>query len=106
MNEWSTKYTTQEVVQKMEQARIPCGPDLSPQQALDDPHFQAAGMYRTLDYPGVDNLPVANFPLAMSASPGEIRRRPPTCGEHTDEVLGALGYSAEALGALRDKRVI
>lgn len=106
MNEWSTKYTTEEVVQKMEQARIPCGPVLSPQQALDDPHFQAAGMYRTLDYPGVDNLPVANFPLAMSASPGEIRRRPPTCGEHTDEVLGALGYSAEALGALRDKRVI
>ena len=71
-----------------------------------DYDFQEAGLYKYLDYPGAENLPIANFPLAMSATPGEIRSRPPTCGEHTDEVLGALGYSAGELAALREARVI
>ena len=106
MNEWSGQYTTDEVVAMMEEARIPCGPVLSPQQALDDPHFQAAGMFHQTEYPGAGVLPLANFPIQMSATPGTVRSRPPTCGEHTDEVLGALGYSELQLATLREQRVI
>jgi crotonobetainyl-CoA:carnitine CoA-transferase CaiB-like acyl-CoA transferase len=44
--------------------------------------------------------------LTLSVSGGGIARRPPLLGEHTDEVLGGLGYSAEAIAALRDEQVI
>ncbi len=33
-------------------------------------------------------------------APG-LRRPPPTVGQHTDEVLGELGYDAEAVAELR-----
>jgi crotonobetainyl-CoA:carnitine CoA-transferase CaiB-like acyl-CoA transferase len=32
--------------------------------------------------------------------------RPPTVGEHTDQVLGEIGYTAADIAALRDKGVI
>ena len=106
MREWCAERTLDEVVGLMDEARIPCGPVLSPQQALDDPHFQAVGMHQPTEYPGTEPLPVANFPVSLSATPGTIRRRAPTLGEHTDEVLGSLGYGASELARLREERVI
>jgi hypothetical protein len=43
---------------------------------------------------------------ALSETAGTFRRRPPALGEHTDEILGELGYSADAIGALRAAKVI
>ncbi|NKC12089.1 MAG: CoA transferase [Gammaproteobacteria bacterium] len=107
MNAWSAQRTVDEVVSLMEAARIPCGPVLSPQQALDDPHFQSAGMFAPTQYPGMEEpLPLADIPVRLSATPGGIRQRPPTLGEHTSAVLGALGYSVAELAELREKRVI
>ncbi|RZJ96294.1 MAG: CoA transferase, partial [Novosphingobium sp.] len=46
-------------------------------------------------------------PLAqMSASPAAIRRAPPLLGEHLDEVLAELGYSAERIAELKDAKIV
>jgi crotonobetainyl-CoA:carnitine CoA-transferase CaiB-like acyl-CoA transferase len=37
---------------------------------------------------------------------GTFRHRAPTHGEHTDAILGEIGYSAKDIGALRDKGVV
>ncbi|MEX3629545.1 MAG: hypothetical protein VB138_08730 [Burkholderia sp.] len=37
---------------------------------------------------------------------GDTRWLGPAFGEHTDEVLGGLGYDAEPIAALRERRVI
>ena len=106
MNAWCADKTTDEVVALMENARIPCGPLLTPQQALEDPHFKAVGMHQATDYPGLKALPIADFPVKLSATPGGIRTRPPTLGEHTDEVLESIGITADERAQLREKRVI
>jgi formyl-CoA transferase len=49
-------------------------------------------------------LTVGN-PIKLSDSPTDVTRSP-LLGEHTDEVLAQLGYSAEAIAALREERVI
>jgi formyl-CoA transferase len=41
----------------------------------------------------------------MSDSPTEVKRSPPL-GEHTEEVLRQLGYSADEVSMLRAERVI
>ena len=50
--------------------------------------------------------PLAKVPVWLSETPGSIRHRAPTLGEHTDRILAELGYDAEAIAALREKRII
>ena len=42
----------------------------------------------------------------MDVTQNPLRRRAPTLGEHTDKILGDLGYSKQAIAALREKCVI
>jgi crotonobetainyl-CoA:carnitine CoA-transferase CaiB-like acyl-CoA transferase len=44
---------------------------------------------------------LAQHPLGYSSTPAEIRRRPPTVGEHTDEILSSLGLAPEEIRELR-----
>jgi crotonobetainyl-CoA:carnitine CoA-transferase CaiB-like acyl-CoA transferase len=50
--------------------------------------------------------PIAKVPVWLSGTTGGIRRWAPTLGEHTDQIMGTLGYDAAAIEALRKKGVI
>ena len=107
MARWCAERTTQEAVDILGTAQIPAGPVLSPQQALDHPHIRAAGFMTSLDYPGLPSpAPIARAAVKLSLTPGEIVSRPPMLGEHTDLVLGELGYDAATIAALRESGAI
>ena len=105
--QWCAERTTEQALTELQNARIPGGPVLSPRQAIDDAHVQAMNFLTGVDYPGLAHpAPISDTPVRLSATPGGIRRRPPTLGEHTDEIMAALGYSTAEVGALKQKRVI
>jgi crotonobetainyl-CoA:carnitine CoA-transferase CaiB-like acyl-CoA transferase len=107
MARWCAGRTTQEALDTLGAAKIPAGPVLSPQQALDHPHIRATGFLKDVDYPGLPNAaPVARAAVRLSQTPGEIVARPPKCGEHTELVLKELGYHPPAIAALREKGVV
>jgi crotonobetainyl-CoA:carnitine CoA-transferase CaiB-like acyl-CoA transferase len=107
MARWCAERTTEEAVDTLGAAKIPAGPVLSPQQALDHPHIRATGFLQNVDYPGLPNAaPVARAAVRLSQTPGEIATRPPKLGEHTDLVLTDLGYDAAEIAALREKGVV
>jgi crotonobetainyl-CoA:carnitine CoA-transferase CaiB-like acyl-CoA transferase len=72
-------------------------------EALADPHLQTRGvLHRHEDVPGVGQpvtVPLAAFTFAHDGP--SIERPPARVGEHTDEVLAMVGYSAEERAALR-----
>jgi crotonobetainyl-CoA:carnitine CoA-transferase CaiB-like acyl-CoA transferase len=104
---WCAERSSEEVLLEMEQARIPAGPVMSPQQVLDDPHAAARGVFKHLDYPGAAKpAPVMDTPFSMSATPPSVRHRAPTLGEHTDQIMMSLGYDAAEINRLRIARVI
>lgn len=107
MSRWCAERTTNEALEILGKAMIPAGPVLKPQQTLDDPHVNAMGFFQGVGYPGLDRpAPIAKVAVKLSETPGQIAHRAPTLGEHTDEVLGELGFSAAEIAALRDQRII
>jgi crotonobetainyl-CoA:carnitine CoA-transferase CaiB-like acyl-CoA transferase len=107
MGAWCAERTTEEAIAALEQARIPAGPVYKPAQVLADPHIRARGMLKGVDFPGLPTpAPIADTPVKLHRTPGGIRERAPTLGEHTDAVLGALGFSAEEIADFRAAKVV
>ena len=104
---WCAERSSEQAIAELEEAKIPSGEVYTPQRALDDPHIREVGFMQDVDYPGLAKpAPVATTPVRFTATPGEIRRRAPTLGEHTDDILGELGYAADEIAALKEKRIV
>lgn len=104
---WCAERTSEEVLDAMEEARLPAGPIMSPQDVLDDPHVAARGLFQATEYPGLEKpAPLMRTPVELSETPGEIRSRPPTLGEHTDQIMRELGYADDIIAELHETRVI
>lgn len=107
MEQWLASRTTLQAIAELEAARIPAGPVLSTREVLDDPQVKARRLLQRVEYPGAPGpVPLASTPVKLSATPGEIRHRAPTSGEHTEEVLRELQYSEDEIKALRAGGVV
>ena len=107
MQRWCAERTRQEAIEALETARIPVGHIYKPAETLQDPHVVEAGFLKPVEYPGMKGTaPVADLHVKLSKTPGGVRRRPPTLGEHTIEIMHELGYSDADISALKDKRVV
>jgi alpha-methylacyl-CoA racemase len=71
-----------------------------------DPHFRERGTIAEVGQ--VDGEPVRMVGMAPRLSDGEwtVDRLGPVPGEHTEEVLGELGYSSAEIAALRQEGAV
>ncbi|MCY3883303.1 MAG: CoA transferase [Gammaproteobacteria bacterium] len=107
MSQWTSDRTTAEAIAQLEEARIPCGEILTPQEALENEQVQAMQFLTELTYPTLDEkMPVPRMPMNFSTIDNRIRRRAPTLGEHTDSLLQTLGYDKDEIEELRALRVV
>ncbi len=107
MNAWCASRSTADAVEALNAAMIPSAPAYSMQETLDDPHIAEVESSSSWDYPGIPRpAPVARPSVRLTGTPATIRHRAPTLGEHTDQILGDLGYSADEIAAFRAERVV
>jgi crotonobetainyl-CoA:carnitine CoA-transferase CaiB-like acyl-CoA transferase len=59
-----------------------------------------------LEHPALGAVDQVAPPYELSATPASVRTPPPLLGEHTDQILGELGYSRDETQALRDSGVV
>ena len=98
MQMWCKDMSTKEVLDALDEARIPCGPVLSAKQVLQDPHIKAMDFLQDMNFPGLKKpIPINTTPVKLSQTPGTIRQRTAELGEHTDEILNSLGYTADKI---------
>jgi crotonobetainyl-CoA:carnitine CoA-transferase CaiB-like acyl-CoA transferase len=107
--DWAARHTVAEVLEKLEGARIPCGPLRGLDEVLDDPHVRSEKMieYLDLEAPGLESMPTSGVSARLSKTPGRITSRAPRVGEHNQEIYqGLLGYSPDALNDLMENGVV
>lgn len=75
-------------------------------EALDSELVRARGMVTEVDQPGVGKVRQLAPPIVIDGRRPDRREPAPGFGQHTDEVLGQLGYSADEIAALRESRAV
>ena len=63
----------------------------------DDPHIVATGLIQSVDHPA-GPVRVVGSPLRLDGVRPQVHRAPPLLGQHTTEVLRALGLSDDQIG--------
>jgi crotonobetainyl-CoA:carnitine CoA-transferase CaiB-like acyl-CoA transferase len=107
MNEWCAARSRDEAITELERARIPCGPVYELDEVLSDAQVRARRLLEETEYPGgARAIPLASAPVRLSETPSQSLRRAPTLGEHTDEVLTELGFTASDIALFRSEGAI
>jgi crotonobetainyl-CoA:carnitine CoA-transferase CaiB-like acyl-CoA transferase len=106
LQEVFSKKRTAEWVALLEAAGVPNGPINDIAQVFAEPQVKARGVRIELEHAAAGMLPMVASPMRFSGTPIEYRSAPPLLGEHTEEVLRALGKSDAEIGRLRGEGVI
>ncbi len=81
--------------------RVPSAPVNGLPEALTDPQVRELGVLRSADHPVHGTVRWIGNPVRLASRPPRQMRPPPTLGEHTDAILGELGYNRTQIEALR-----
>jgi crotonobetainyl-CoA:carnitine CoA-transferase CaiB-like acyl-CoA transferase len=93
INENTVLKSTDYWVARLAEIGVPCGEINNVQQVFENPQVQHLGMARDVDSQERGPAQIVGQPIKMSRSKAEIRRPPPTKGQHTGEILAEFGYS-------------
>jgi glutaryl-CoA transferase len=93
-------------LRRLDDVGIPAGPILDLPAAFSSPQAQALGVRVPLEHAALGYVDQVAPPYELSATPASVRTPPPLLGEHSDEILRDVGYSADKIRSLHDSRVV
>jgi crotonobetainyl-CoA:carnitine CoA-transferase CaiB-like acyl-CoA transferase len=89
---------------------LPFAPIRKPEELYDDEHLLATGGLADITLPDGERagqrVGTALFPFTMGGQRLGVRLQPPTRGQHTTELLAALGYEAQQIADFLDRHVV
>jgi formyl-CoA transferase len=100
IEQWTMTKTKFEAMEILNEFDIPCGPILSMKEIAEDPWLRKSGTVVEVDHPTRGKHLTVGNPIKLSDSPTEVTRAP-LLGEHTEDILRELGYTASEADALR-----
>ncbi|MBD3895055.1 CoA transferase [Halomonas sp. ML-15] len=103
---WTQEHSRDEVIEKLEAARVPVGFPYTAADIASDPHYLAREMIQTITRPNGSPLKVPGVLPRLSATPGRLGDGGPSLGQHTEEVLDELGIDDETRAKLRSAGII
>ena len=103
---WTAARDMTSVLMALKEAEVPASPIYSASDIVRDPQFHAREMFLESELPDGTVVKLPGIVPKLSRTPGSVDWVGPALGAHTDEILGSLGYSAEALAELRATAVV
>jgi crotonobetainyl-CoA:carnitine CoA-transferase CaiB-like acyl-CoA transferase len=103
--DWCATNNSRDIIDRLEAVRVPVGPIYDVEDMMADPHYQARGMFETVEING-QPLKIPAILPKLSKTPGRTDWPGDVIGSHNDEVLGELlGLDTAERLALRDQGV-
>ena len=93
-------------IETFNDAGVPAGYIYSINEVFDDPQVQHLQMASPVHHPKLGDISLVAQPVKLSEAPFRIRSATPELGEHTDEVLRAIGYSDDDIDKFRLDEVV
>jgi crotonobetainyl-CoA:carnitine CoA-transferase CaiB-like acyl-CoA transferase len=87
-------------------ADVPAAPIYTVDQALEDPQVRHLGLEQRVEHPTQGEVRWIRYPNHFSATPLGTPLPPPALGEHTDQILTELGFTAADIARLRAAEAI
>ena len=100
------EHTAQQLLDKLIPAGMACAAAYKVSDVMANAHTKARGSVLEVDYPGLGPVKSAANPIKLSDAPVEMRRKAPSVGEHTIEIMREVGYSDADIAALRDAKAV
>ncbi|MCC9620650.1 CoA transferase [Thalassospira sp. MA62] len=99
--------TTDDWIDLLEKANVPCGPINTLDRVFDNPQVKHRGLVRHLDHPTAGSIPTVANPIRFSKTPISDEKAPPLLGQHSDDILRKVADLSDAqIAKLRDAGII
>jgi crotonobetainyl-CoA:carnitine CoA-transferase CaiB-like acyl-CoA transferase len=106
LSQWCAAHDSIYLLQQLDQARVPAGPIYNVEDMLNDEHFNARGLFETVEIDG-QALKIPAIMPKLTRTPGSTRWPGGELGQDNREVLeGLLGLDEQQINALRSAAVI
>ncbi len=102
LKEKKTKYWAEVLNEK----GIPSGEILSLEDALNQPQIKHRETLKTINTPGIGDIPLFNLTAKFNKTTAEVKTPPPTLGQHTEEMLKEFGYTEEDVKSFKEKGIV
>jgi formyl-CoA transferase len=103
---YTAKKSSAEWIEIMNKAGVPCGPIYNIDQVFADPQVKHLGIAQSTTKKDGAPLHLVGQPVTLSRTKSRMAVRPPTLGEHTDEVLSEFGFTTDEVAALRKAKAV
>ena len=100
------KVTSVEILDRLGEHEVPCGPILDGEEVLEDPQVVHNGILAVWDHPSGGKVRQPKLAARFSATPVSFNPSGALLGEHNDEILAELGRDPKVIGRLRADGVI
>jgi crotonobetainyl-CoA:carnitine CoA-transferase CaiB-like acyl-CoA transferase len=106
LTQWCAVHDSTYLLEQLDQTRVPAGPIYNVEDMLNDEHFNARGLFETVEIDG-QPLKIPAIVPKLSRTPGATRWPGGELGHDNQEVLeGLLGLDEQQMNALRSAAVI
>ena len=102
----TVKKSSADWIELFESIGIPCGPIYAIDEMFADEQVQHVNMAHPVSHPTLGDFNVLGQAVELSRYEPRKGMATPERGQHTDDVLGALGYGADEIAALRQRGIV
>jgi len=98
--------TSNDLVEALIAAGVPSGPANRIDEVFADPQVEHLGIAADIETLPFGPTRLVGQPVGLARTPSRMAAHPPDRGEHSDEILGGLGLSANEIAGLRQRNII